>query len=82
MKQDTYFEDKGFEILYTFGVSYIGWESDTTGWIVKKEDGTKYVVLTSHGGYYIGSILELKDRIQEYQQLLDGTQKALDMLKE
>jgi len=67
--------------LFEFPVLYQNWECDPTGWIVEDFDGTLKIVLTSHDVEYIGTILELEDNIKYYQDAINDTKKAIDMIK-
>lgn len=67
--------------VYTFDVLWRGWEMDNIGYIAQDEDGNKYPVLTSHGSKYIADKSELLDKISEYADAMNQTNKALKMLE-
>lgn len=75
--QDLLKEDK---IIFTFPVLWHEWECDGTAWIMEKEDGTRYLKMTDHGGEYVGSSEELKSRIEYYKSVILDTEKALELL--
>jgi hypothetical protein len=68
-------------VLFEFRRAFPGWECDSKGWIVMDKNGKKVVVLTNHGGPYIGNDLEIKDDIARYEELINGAEEALNTLK-
>ncbi len=72
-------EKKYGKIVFEFPVLHRQWESDSFGFIVETEKG-KRIVLTDHGKEYLATAKELEDKIAEYQQITQQTQKALYLL--
>ena len=72
--------NKTDKIILEFPVLWEGWECDSTGWVMERADGTRYLRMTSHGGKYEGELDELHERISEYERVLAETRKALDLL--
>jgi hypothetical protein len=66
--------------LYEFPVLWAGWEMDNKGWIAEK-DGQRVIIMTSHGGEYVGTEAELAERMEQYRLALEATQRAVGMLK-
>jgi hypothetical protein len=71
-------EDK---IIFTFPVLWHEWECDGTAWIMEKEDGTRYLKMTNHGGVYVAEERELIERLNYYSEVQLDTQKALALLQ-
>lgn len=77
--QDLLKEDK---IIFTFPVLWHEWECDGTAWIMEKEDGTRYLMMTDHGGEYVSEPLVLTSRISYYESVIADTKKALELLNQ
>lgn len=75
-------QGKSYEVIYAFDVMFVGWECDPKGWVVKDSDGVKYAVLTNHGTPYIAEPIELRRMISEYEQVIEQTNKALQILNQ
>lgn len=61
-------------------VLYVGWECDTTAWVVVK-DGINQLVTTDHGSPYFETEEFLQDRIATYKQAMIDSEKLLALLK-
>ena len=68
------------KVVYTFDVLYCGWDLDSTGWVMERENGERYIMLTDHGKKYIASEDELLAKIDEYAKAILGTTNALRLL--
>lgn len=68
------------KIIFEFDVLWQGWEMDNTAWVMQREDGSRYLKMTSHGSDYEASVGELLSRVDEYQTALFNTKKAIDLL--
>lgn len=68
------------QIVFRFPVLWEGWACDSTGWIIEREDGSRYLRLTNHGSPYEANPEELLERIAEYEKVINLTRKALDIL--
>lgn len=66
--------------LLEFPVMYSGWECDYVGWVKERADGSRVIVLTNHGTPYEASPQELRYCMAKYQDALDKSQDALDLL--
>lgn len=75
--QDLLKEDK---IIFTFPVLWHEWECDGTAWVMEKEDGTRYLKMTNHGGEYVAEPAELTSRIHYYNSVIEDTKKALELI--
>lgn len=75
--EDLLKEDK---IIFTFPVLWHEWECDGTAWVMEKEDGTRYLIMTNHGGEYIAEPSELTSRIYYYESVIKDSKKALELL--
>ena len=71
-------EDK---IIFTFPVLWHEWECDGTAWIMEKEDGTRYLKMTDHGGEFVATENDLIERLNYYSGVQSDSQKALDLLQ-
>lgn len=69
------------KVIYRFKRLWSGWELDTTGEIIERENGTRAIILTNHGRPYLASEEELRDDLVKYRTALADTQTALDILK-
>lgn len=74
-------DEEFIEDVFTFDVLHHMWECDGTGWIVTFKDGSKKLYLTNHGYPYEGNLNELKEYLENYQEVIDKTQQAIDLLK-
>lgn len=68
------------KIVLRFDVLWKGWELDDIAWVKEKENGDRYLVMTSHGGEYPAQASELLDRIRAYESALAQTKEALRLL--
>lgn len=68
------------KVLLKFSVLWEGWECDSTAWVMERQDGTRYLKMTNHGGEYEAKTDELHARMAEYERVLTETRKALEML--
>lgn len=75
--EDLLKEDK---IIFTFPVLWHNWECDGTAWVMEKEDGTRYLKMTDHGGEIVANTSELISRIYYYETVIKDTKKALELL--
>jgi hypothetical protein len=66
--------------LLEFTILHEGWETDNTGWIVEI-DGERVFVSTSHTGLYEFPTEELVGKINEYEQIVLVSKKALKLLQ-
>ena len=66
----------------SFPVLWRGWECDSTAWIMEREDGTRYLRITSHGGPREARTDFLHHKIEEYEGAVVETKKALALLSE
>jgi hypothetical protein len=69
------------KVIFEFPVMHIGWELDNTGWVMERPDGGRYLRLTSHGSEYEADEKELHAKIEEYDEAIDKTRKALRLLR-
>ncbi len=67
------------KLLLEFPILYSGWEIDNIGWVIEDQKIVK-LILTSHGGPYVATPKDLKEKIEEYKAALAKTEKALNML--
>jgi hypothetical protein len=67
-------------IVKKFKILHHGWDMDGYGYIVKGERGN-LLVLTNHSKPYIETKLSLHDKIKEYENIIQDTKIALDMIK-
>jgi len=71
----------GFKlILHHFKVLHDGWEMDNDAWVVERQDGSRAIVTTNHGGTYVAEPKEFEDKAAEYRSVLDGTLAALALV--
>ena len=68
------------KVIDTFNVLHCGWDCDSTGWVMERENGERYIMLTDHGQKYIASEDELQAKIDEYTKAVDCTIDALRLL--
>lgn len=68
------------KIIMEFPVLLEGWELDYKGWVMERPDKTRYLLLTNHGRHYEAKPEELKERIAEYQRVMELSKKALEEL--
>lgn len=68
------------KVLLEFNIAHIGWECDSTGWIVLLNNGHKGVVMTNHGSPNLADASELESQIELYQNLIDETKEVLKLL--
>lgn len=63
--------------VYHFPVLWDGWECDSNGFVCKDDSDNKFYVLTNHGDPYISNEKELKEKIKEYKEVIQLTEKAI-----
>jgi len=71
---------RNYKIISRFIVLHEAWESDSDGLFVEYEDGSKGIVLTSHGREYEAEPVELEDKIREYINLINEYAEVLKQL--
>ena len=69
-------------IVFEFPILWEGWACDSTGWIVQRADGSRYIRMTNHGSVYEAKPDEILERIDKYKSVLNLTYKALALLNE
>ena len=62
--------------IFKFPVLHLGWEADGWGYVVEK-DGTREVILSNHGNFYVASVKELEQKLAEYTKVKFETKKAI-----
>lgn len=72
-------DGKSYQKIMTFPVMYSGWECDSSAWVVDA-DGEKKIVMTNHGTPYFSTVAELEGLISGYQQTINETQEAIEMV--
>jgi hypothetical protein len=72
-------DGKPYRKIMTFSVMYSGWECDSSAWVVDA-DGENKIVMTNHGKPYFSTVAELEGLISGYQQTLNETQEAIEMV--
>ena len=75
------FGTDNYEVISEFPVLHEGWEMDFVAWIVLVNN-IKYVVGTNHGSCYLMTVNELKNLCDNYNNALDKTLAALEVLEE
>jgi len=75
-------KDKVYQILSSFKIAHLGWDTDIQAWIAKSSDDNNVVILTNHGSFYIGSKNELQEKIKEYKKWIEETQRAIELLEQ
>lgn len=68
------------KVILEFPVLWEGWECDSKAWVMERQDGTRYLKMTSHGGAYEAKTEQLHERIAEYENVLKQTSAALALL--
>lgn len=68
------------KIIFEFSVLWKEWEGDAVAWIIERDDKTRYLRMTHHGSPYEAKQDELLERIDEYENTLNQTRKALSLL--
>ena len=68
------------KVVFEFPVLWHEWECDSKAWVMERQDGTRYLRMTNHGGAYEAKIEELNQRIAEYEKTLAQTREAISML--
>lgn len=58
-----------YKRLFEFPVLWKGWEGDSNGWVVERQDGTRVLLLTNHGREYEAKPDAVLERIAEYEPL-------------
>lgn len=70
------------KILSQATILHKGWETDNSGWVVEFIDGTKSILTTSHGGFYITKTNEFEEKLLETQQSVEGIKRMLEIVKQ
>ena len=73
-------DGKLYRKIYKFEIMYVGWECDSYGWVVVDEDNNRHLLLTNHGQEYIAHQNELTSLIKTYEEKIEETKKALNLL--
>jgi hypothetical protein len=68
------------KIICKFPILHHKWEYDAYGYIIEK-DNQRILILTNHGKSYNASIEELYDKIAEYKNAIQETERAIFLLK-
>jgi hypothetical protein len=66
--------------IFAFDVLYSGWECDYRAWVYEKPNGTRYLAMTNHGNIYVAPRKHLEDKIKEYKQVIEDTEKAIALI--
>ena len=69
------------KILSQATILHNGWELDNAAWAVEFTDGTKAIIATLHGGFYIAKNKEFEEKLQETQKSVDEIVKILEDVK-
>ena len=72
-------DQEEYEVVLEFPVIHSGWECDTKGYIVLKNQNYK-LVLSSHGRLYFAKNKELEEKISEYKEVLLKSKEALSLI--
>ena len=67
-------------MLLEFTVLWEAWECDSKAWVMERQNGTRYLLMTNHGGSYEAKLESLHERITEYENVLKQTRDALKLL--
>lgn len=70
---------KEHKVILEFPILYQGWELDDKGWVMEREDGSRYLLTTNHGSHYLGDPERLRDKIKEYEEAIELTEEALQL---
>lgn len=62
-----------------FPVLYSGWECDHTAFVYDYK-GQLFLILSNHGAPYIADLSDLREKIEEYEEVLAASRKALNDL--
>jgi hypothetical protein len=62
--------------IFKFPVLHLGWEADGWGYVVEKE-GSREILLSNHGNFYVASVKELEQKLAEYTKVKFETKKAI-----
>ena len=77
-----FIKEHNLEVIYQFPVMYSGWECDYNGWVVEEiASKERKIVLSNHNTLYFADIKEIEECIDEYQDVINKTKKALELLK-
>ncbi len=71
---------KNDKVLLEFPVMWVCWEFDSKALVMERPDGTRYIRMTNHGSPYKANPAELRERISEYESVLEQTRNALELL--
>ncbi len=69
-----------WKLVFHFPVLYEGWECDSDAYVIEAKEH-KYLLMTNHGSFYVSSTKELKERIKEYERVINETRKAIELAK-
>lgn len=58
-------------------VLHCGWDLDNDAWSVEFDDGTKGIIFTNHGGFYISTPQEINEYIKETQESVEQLKQLL-----
>ncbi len=73
-------EIQGLTKVMQFRVLQHAWECDPYGWVATRPDGTKTIILTTHGWEYEASPEDLAELLLQYQQVIAETHAAMTMV--
>jgi len=66
--------------IFEFKVYWHAWECDSEGYVMEDVTGKRHLILTNHGSMYIAEEQQALAKIEEYQEAIRETQKALYLL--
>ena len=69
-----------FKPVYEFTILRAGWEMDCAGYIVKDKRENHSLILTGHEIPYFGEKIYLKEKLLEYEKVINETKLALECL--
>lgn len=72
------------KVLYEFDIAWVGWECDSKGAIIERDDGSRYLTTRSTQNNLPAennSEAVLADKIKEYARLLYEANRALRILR-
>ena len=78
---DNLFTPGQAKIVFHFDIAHSGWECDSEGWVVEYLNGTRRLILTNHGSPYFAEKTELLDLLDEYEKLVQRTEKAYELIR-
>lgn len=68
------------KVIAEFPVLYAGWELDGKGYVVRADDGTVKLVMTSHGTPHEADPDDVEEKIREYEAAITSSRAALALL--